>query len=664
MTSEHSATEDLSRAIEPVSAALTASANALLDSLVRAPARDIVGEDDASPAAQAHRLFREARDAFRPLGLPGPLVLIDALDALFGQLRRQRREPDRDTALAITDAYQALLGYLGEAAAGPLPPAMRLYAYYSAVMQFAGQPAPPAINLFFPDLAPLAALPAPPAAPLDVGSWRAAFDKALLSFLRDGGAQHLYAMRDVAAAAAGAQDDPLARAGWRVLHAFIDNAATEFTTTAAAPPLELKRLLGAINTRLRHFGEPVPDSLLRPVLYRLADRAPLAPSARMVAATLDLAAQAAGRDARRYDAAIDYVPAAPVPVAAPAPVSFSLADDAIDFAPAGIDTDDATPALPAPSAAALDDFIAASDRAVLRLCEDLAQWRAAPDRPAVLQAIAHLQGMREGAAGVGCTPLRDLALALEMVLRSIPEHPSADLIGAAELDIIGRAVESVSGMLQALAIGAGVRADSAIVLELAQLQFAVEKAALAPFSAQALDDAAAPQLQPEPEPEPEPEMVRGAALGDMATGLSDTLAALMAEGEHRLDAGPAAPDVAPARDGLATIEDHFEPVQLAALTRNGGARLHEIGQNLKAWRQGPADQAYAARLVAQLQALHEAARAGGALRLAFALYEIEIQIEMYLDTSSPGDNAPSALFDSLLAHYAECTQLFEQLPRS
>ncbi|HEY5798749.1 MAG TPA: hypothetical protein VIT92_00935 [Burkholderiaceae bacterium] len=619
---------------EQIAGALSASANALLDSLIRAPDHSLIADDDSDPVASAQRHFRVARDAGRTLPLPGLHVLLHAIDALFGKLRLKQLDFDRDIALAISDAYQAATGYLNRCVQDGAPPALHLYPYLAGVRKAAQESAPEPAELLFVPPGSLDQVALPDAA-LPASAWRPQFEKALLPFLRGDAdyAAHVHSMRDVIAAVAQTRSTSEVRAQWLVLLALADTVAAGL----AAPPLSVKRLFGAINTQLRHLqiDTLVPAALTGAALHYLAASAPLPPLAQAVADAADLTTLVPpDLHARRYDTAVDYepepLPAPPAPAPAPRPEE---------------------------RAAALDQFIGDSDRAILQLCEDLATWRAAPERPAVLQAISHLQGIQQGAA-LHCEPLHDLALALEIVLRSVPDRPGMQLIGADQLDVMGRAVEGMSGMLQALATGETPRADTRILLELAQLQFNVEKKSLSPFSAQALDQAGEQDTPASAEDS-------GGSMEDIAANLSDSLEALLADSERLLDAGPSALNMeVQAAGAKAEIEDHYDQIMLAELTSAGAEQLHLIGLSLRAWRQNPEDQAYAAVLVSALQKMHEAARVAGALRLAFALYEIEIQIEMHLDSTRPDEAAPSPLFDSLLAHYAECVQLFEQLPRA
>ncbi len=144
---------------------------------------------------------------------------------------------------------------------------------------------------------------------------------------------------------------------------------------------------------------------------------------------------------------------------------------------------------------------------------------------------------------------------------------------------------------------------------------------------------------------------------DLATELSASLEALLAESERPLEAAPEPAAAA------GVIADAFDRQNLPVLQKHGRHYLTQIGQHLKCWRQNPADASLPAALKVLLRTLQEYADAAGALRLALALYELALPVDTHLELAAiRADGAPSQLFDSLLAHYAECVRLFEQLP--
>jgi chemosensory pili system protein ChpA (sensor histidine kinase/response regulator) len=181
-----------------------------------------------------------------------------------------------DNAQTVANLYQAVVEYLEELLAGaPFQP-VRLFPYYRALQEMLGAERVHPADLFFPDLAQLARMPAPLAADgaaPDYPACRQRFERALLPYLKspDAAAQrtHAAALRDAVALVADAQQEPAARTFWLAMQAFAELVAAGHQEGG----LYVKQLFGLINLQMRRLtqGNPeLPETMLREALFFIA----------------------------------------------------------------------------------------------------------------------------------------------------------------------------------------------------------------------------------------------------------------------------------------------------------------------------------------------------------------------------------------------------------
>jgi len=257
-------TGPLSWVIGEIRDALGRSAKALQDAAGRGP--------DAQPTLLLHAKshLHQAHGALQMVDVAGVERLSEAAEQVIDRFKDGTLALDLDRAGAVGEAYRALVEYLEELLDGAAPQPVRLFPYYRALQELLGVERVHPGQMLVLDLAP-ALLPPGGAGPQpDYAATRAAFEKALLPFLRnaDADAQRAQAaaMRDALASVVHGQPRAEAHAFWLALQA----AAGLVANGQVAPDLYVKQLFGQINLALRRATQghtELPEALLRDALF-------------------------------------------------------------------------------------------------------------------------------------------------------------------------------------------------------------------------------------------------------------------------------------------------------------------------------------------------------------------------------------------------------------
>jgi chemosensory pili system protein ChpA (sensor histidine kinase/response regulator) len=272
-------TGPLSWVIGEIRDALERSAKALRDAAGRSP--------DAQPTLLLHAKshLHQAHGALQMVDVAGVLRISEAAEQVIDRFKDGAPALDAGRAGVVGEAYRALVEYLEELLDGAAPQPVRLFPYYRALQEMLGVERVHPGQMLELDLAP-ALLPGGGAGPSpDYAATRAAFEKALLPFLRstDADAQrvHAGAMRDALAPVVDGQPQAEAHAFWLALQAVADLVASG----QAAPDLYVKQLFGQINLQLRRQAQghaELPEALLRDALFFIAAAPEPAPAARQL----------------------------------------------------------------------------------------------------------------------------------------------------------------------------------------------------------------------------------------------------------------------------------------------------------------------------------------------------------------------------------------------
>ncbi len=257
-------TGPLSWVIGEIRDALGRSAKALQDAAGRTP--------EAQPTLLLHAKshLHQAHGALQMVDVAGVERLSEAAEQVIDRFKDGTLALDPERAGAVGEAYRALVEYLEELLEGAAPQPVRLFPYYRALQELLGVERVHPGQMLVLDLAP-ALLPGGGAGPTpDYAATRAAFEKALLLFLRsqdvDAQRGQAAAMRDALASVVHGQPQAEAHAFWLALQAVADLVANG----QVAPDLYVKQLFGQINLQLRRAVQghtELPEALLRDALF-------------------------------------------------------------------------------------------------------------------------------------------------------------------------------------------------------------------------------------------------------------------------------------------------------------------------------------------------------------------------------------------------------------
>ncbi|WP_371767067.1 Hpt domain-containing protein [Massilia sp.] len=272
-------TGPLSWVIGEIRDALGRSAKALQDAAGRTP--------EAQPTLLLHAKshLHQAHGALQMVDVAGVERLSEAAEQVIDRFKDGTLALDPERAGAVGEAYRALVEYLEELLEGAAPQPVRLFPYYRALQELLGVERVHPGQMLVLDLAP-ALLPGGGAGPMpDYAATRAAFEKALLLFLRsqdvDAQRGQAAAMRDALASVVHGQPQAEAHAFWLALQAVADLVANG----QVAPDLYVKQLFGQINLQLRRQAQghtELPEALLRDALFLISAAPEPTPEARQL----------------------------------------------------------------------------------------------------------------------------------------------------------------------------------------------------------------------------------------------------------------------------------------------------------------------------------------------------------------------------------------------
>ena len=272
-------TGPLSWVIGEIRDALGRSAKALQDAAGRTP--------EAQPTLLLHAKshLHQAHGALQMVDVAGVERLSEAAEQVIDRFKDGTLALELERAGAVGEAYRALVEYLEELLDGAAPQPVRLFPYYRALQELLGVERVHPGQMLVLDLAP-ALLPAGGAGPMpDYAATRAAFEKALLPFLRsqdvDAQRAQAAAMRDALAGVVDGQPQAEDHAFWLALQAVADLVATG----QVAPDLYVKQLFGQINLQLRRQAQghtELPEALLRDALFFISAAPEPTPEARQL----------------------------------------------------------------------------------------------------------------------------------------------------------------------------------------------------------------------------------------------------------------------------------------------------------------------------------------------------------------------------------------------
>jgi chemosensory pili system protein ChpA (sensor histidine kinase/response regulator) len=276
-------TGPLSWVIGEIRDALGRSAKALQDAAGRTP--------EAQPTLLLHAKshLHQAHGALQMVDVAGVERLSEAAEQVIDRFKDGTLALGLERADAVGEAYRALVEYLEELLDGAAPQPVRLFPYYRALQELLGVERVHPGQMLVLDLAP-ALLPAGGAGPApDYAATRAAFEKALLPFLRsqdvDAQRAQAAAMRDALAGVVHGQPQAEHHAFWLALQAVADLVATG----QVAPDLYVKQLFGQINLALRRAAQgkvegkaELPEALLRDALFFISAAPEPTPEARQL----------------------------------------------------------------------------------------------------------------------------------------------------------------------------------------------------------------------------------------------------------------------------------------------------------------------------------------------------------------------------------------------
>ncbi len=272
-------TGPLSWVIGEIRDALGRSAKALQDAAGRSP--------EAQPTLLLHAKshLHQAHGALQMVDVAGVERLSEAAEQVIDRFKDGTLALDANRAGAVGEAYRALVEYLEELLDGAAPQPVRLFPYYRALQELLGVERVHPGQMLVLDLAP-ALLPGGGAGPMpDYAATRAAFEKALLLFLRsqdvDAQRAQAAAMRAALAGVVHGQPQAEAHAFWLALQAVADLVANG----QVAPDLYVKQLFGQINLQLRRQAQghvELPEALLRDALFFISAAPEPTPEARQL----------------------------------------------------------------------------------------------------------------------------------------------------------------------------------------------------------------------------------------------------------------------------------------------------------------------------------------------------------------------------------------------
>ncbi|HSY26763.1 MAG TPA: Hpt domain-containing protein, partial [Burkholderiaceae bacterium] len=232
-------------------------------------------ETQTTALRHAKTFLHQAHGALQIVDVDGVAIITETVEDLFDRAESGQLTLTEDIALAITNAYQALLEYLEELLSGVQHQPVRLFPYYRSLLEVRGAERIHPADLFFPNLANRPQLPPPKPLdkPVDYPALRKRFERALLPFIKstDHAAELANAtvMRDLVDEVERAQGNQQSRVFWWVLHGFAEAVAAGQVKNE----LYVKQLFARINLQIRRLSEgssSIAERLLRDALFFVA----------------------------------------------------------------------------------------------------------------------------------------------------------------------------------------------------------------------------------------------------------------------------------------------------------------------------------------------------------------------------------------------------------
>ena len=232
-------------------------------------------ETQTTALRHAKTFLHQAHGALQIVDVDGVAIITETVEDLLDRAESGQLTLTEDIALAIANAYQALLEYLEELLSGVQHQPVRLFPYYRSLLEVRGAERIHPADLFFPNLANRPQLPAPKPLdkPVDYPALRKRFERALLPFIKstDHAAELANAtvMRDLVDEVERAQGNQQSRVFWWVLHGFAEAVAAGQVKNE----LYVKQLFARINLQIRRLSEgssSIAERLLRDALFFVA----------------------------------------------------------------------------------------------------------------------------------------------------------------------------------------------------------------------------------------------------------------------------------------------------------------------------------------------------------------------------------------------------------
>ncbi len=240
--------------------------------------QEAVAQDaDAQSTALRHAKtsLHQAHGALQIVDVDGVGIITETIEDLLDRLEAGRLTLTHDVALAITNAYQAIIEYLEELLSGAQHQPVRLFPYYKSLLEVRGAERIHPADLFFPNLSirPQLPLAEPATKPIEYGILRQRFERALLPFLKstDQAAELANAsvMGDTIGEIERLQSNQQSRGFWWVMRGF----AEAVSTGKIKNELYVKQLFARINLQIRRLSEgssSIGERLLRDALFFIA----------------------------------------------------------------------------------------------------------------------------------------------------------------------------------------------------------------------------------------------------------------------------------------------------------------------------------------------------------------------------------------------------------
>ena len=281
----------------------------------------------------------------------------------------------------------------------------------------------------------------------------------------------------------------------------------------------------------------------------------------------------------------------------------------------------------------------------------LAEIQANPSHPVAYDYMRAAHTLAGISSTVGCTPVADLAHALEQWLMDVLHNPR--MLDALVLQAMQDAAASLKGMLTAIQQHAQPLAATFLADYLKQMvidaRYAREQA-----------DLAALEASPEPEPTPEEPV----AVPPAAPPIEEIVASEVSS-PAPVSIAPPQPTlrVVPMRENPDAIEidsnvkDHVDEQLLPVFLEEAQELMPFIGTQLRAWRDKPTETDALQALQRALHTLKGSARMAGAMRLGELTHQMETRVDVVGESGTPS----SELFDDLDGYFDAASDLHEAL---